>query len=34
MKCGGASPEDYGPTPLGIASREKGANSDGDQTRC
>ena len=31
MRCGGASPEDDGPTHLGKMRREKGVKSDGDR---
>ena len=34
MKCGGASTEDGGHTPLGIMRRDKGVESDGGQTGC
>ena len=34
VRCGGANPEDGGPTPLGTTRREKGVNSAVNQTKC
>ena len=34
MRCGGASLEDDGPTPLVIMRSEKGVKSAGDHTGC
>ena len=34
MRCGVASPEEGGPTPLGTTRRVKGVNSADDRTGC